>query len=353
MPVDISVDKQSDNSGFDMYSKAIKSYCAVSFGQKKKTTNLESRTYSRNHFYPDYKKVPDGFKYTDTSYPLNADGIDKKGKLGPKHDIENEQVTVIDREKDTHFQNLKSDFDSYLAANLSENKNFDWLSKTKRDKIIIKNGVDYLRENYFPKDADENLFMLEGTESFVGDVYSQKLNICRHNAFLLKMLVEDYDVNLGIQGGFAFAPNGQGAHVWNVYKNQKTKKYEPVDVTFKPDSCFYISYDGKPLYTENLSPVRRAELDILSMLKNENLKIGFDKNKELTTSKRSKSADWFMSLKLGDDKNLDIDSIDKKQKYSLADENLVKVGSDSGENDISEFHLYKPASLFHVNIEND
>ncbi len=278
----------------------ISALAFVSFGQKKQQINLESRKFSKEDKFPDYKKVPNGFKYIGTKSLVNEYSINKKGSLESCY-TEPEQVTVVDRNNDENFQKIKQDYDEKAKVWLNFIKD-NKLTKQQRDKFLIFNTLEYIRllkQNKTictPINTTNN--KQNENEQLLGDVFAEKSNVCRHNSFLAKLLLEDYNVPLGIQAGYIISPIGSGNHCWNSY-TEKNGKQRPFDASFINGDCWYFGFDGKPMYSDNLPKETQPIFDILNMQVGDTLLIGHDKNNNIITSKCINSSnDYFAKLHL-------------------------------------------------------
>lgn len=304
----------------------------VSFGQKKMQVNIESRSFSKNDFFPEHKKVPDGFKFNKNMKMSAPERIDKKGNLTKEYDLKIDQITLIDRHNDEKLKEIKKDFSKELKFWNYELSEVGKMSKIDKDDYIVLGAVDYVRklrksfiyqDSSLEKNTKEDL---AGKESYLGDVFASRANVCRHNSFLMKMLLED-QIPLGVQAGYIIAPEGSGFHCWNVYKNKEEKIYEPIDVTFDKGKCWYFDYSGKPLYTENMSPKQQLEFDVLSMQVGDELFIGFDEDNNVVTNKTDKNADFVYRLRLPAYDSLDVATIGKYEEspydFTLDENNSV------------------------------
>ncbi len=285
----------------------------ISFGKKQLQINMESRAFSKNDYFPDYKKVPDGFKYNETKRLYADEGITKKGSLGKHFYPDKEQITIVDRQRDSNLKTIKADYKKVADTYLVELKQDKALSKKQKNELLIENTVNYVRglkQSPLVDELYEPSIPIAGRESYLGDVFACKKNVCRHNAFLTKLLLEDYNIPLAVQSGYIISPYGSGHHCWNTNKDSSNKE-KPYDASFQNGECWYFKFDGSPLYLDNLPLQKQTEYDVLTMQVGDELMLGFDEEDNVISSKTNENASFFAKLYLDEFDTLMIERPDE------------------------------------------
>ena len=335
---------------------------SISFGKNKKQVNIDSRSYCLKNHYPSYKKVPDGFKFAQSKKIYAPEAITKKGTLGADYDSENEQVTLIDRNKDITFQEIKNKYDLEMIDWQKQLNKTKGLTKSDRHEFLILNTVDYVRSlknSEFMDDlANENDIAddLDGRQSYLGEVFALGENVCRHNSFMTKLLLEDYNVPVGIQAGYIISEYGSGYHVWNTYtdKNDVTTTY---DASFPNRDCWYFNYDGDSLYTDNLTKERQTLFDVVSMQVGDEIMLGFDEKNDVVTDKMDKNAKFFARLKLEEPDQMHISSPNQNDEgpydYTLDEKNNVVFYNKDNNEKVFEFPYANLSYFLKVRMTSD
>lgn len=289
------------------------SAAVISFGRKKKMINLDSKKYSETIYFPNYKKVPDGFKYLESHSEFSDKGITKKGELDEIYKNQKEQVTLIDRRKDENFCEIKKDFDSNVEKwkdefKLSGQEKFYW------KRFLLLKSAEYIK-NINPVPLSERIQNnlsndnIHPSQIYLGDIYKEKSNVCRHDAFLLKLLLEDYDVPVGIQSGRALYQNQIGAHTWNVLKTANGQIL-PFDVNADISDVWHFDFDGNVLYKETMLRSRLTKLDLLSMQLDDKLYLGAEETGAVVSNKMNPNADFFVEVTTDKDANYNFKLLD-------------------------------------------
>lgn len=291
----------------------------ISFGQKKKTVNLESRKYSYVCEFPSYKKVPDGFKHCSGNSSKYIPLITKKGILIPSAAKYMGQITVFDRHKDLKYQEIQAKYDQNVKIWKDEWKAEGGKLNSEWKQVLINKTAEYIRNiNTEPLNVRvrhlESDYDINHKESYLGDVYAKRENVCRHDAFLFKMLLEDYGINAGINSGFVLGSNGINNHTWNELTDENGRKI-PYDVNFDNLNTYYFTdIHGDYLYKDTFSPVQKTQFDILSLQFGEKIKLGFDDKNNLVSSKMNDNADFFVTAELTPEPEIKFELI-KDTKY--------------------------------------
>ncbi len=317
----------------------------ISFGQKSKQTNIESRNFSNKDYFPSHAKVPDGFKYIGTKSFVSNYAITKKGDLENYYKNRGEQVTVIDSRKDLLFNSIKKDYSEY-AKEWEKQALEKKLSKSQRDKFLIGNTLAYIKSlkhsNFIEElGLQKNNILKNNNEEYLGTIFQKKENVCRHNSFLAKLLLEEHNVALGIQSGYIICETGSGNHCWNIY-NDKNKNIIPFDTSFINEDCWYFDYNGKPLYENSLPKGKQAEFDVINMQIGDTLLLGLDENENIVTNKTSTGAKKYIAkLHLGEFDNMDISdpegNNESDYEYKLDNKGNVILFNTKNEQEIFKF----------------
>ncbi len=353
---------KADSYSNQRLSSAYNYAAFVSFGKNKHQINIDSKNYSLKDYYPEYKKVPNGFKYIGTKKLYAAESITKKGTLGSFYNPELEQVTIIDRSKDRGLKIIKNDFSNEIAKWQTELHDCKGFTKDENDEFIILKTLDYIRDLKYSKSIDwrgvekNPSKELEGKESYLGEVFAAGKNVCRHNAFLSKILLEDHNVALGVQSGYIISPYGSGHHCWNTHK-EKDGLVIPYDASFPDNDCWYFSYGGEPLYVENLTKQKQSLFDVLSMQIGDEILLGFDEEGDVVTNKTDENAKYFARLKLEESDQMYISSItpdeDSPYDYTLDEKNNVLFYDKENNQTVFEFPFSNLTFFLKVRMSAD
>ena len=235
-------------------------------------------------------------------------------------------------------------------------------TKAEKDEYLILNTVDYVRSLKHSELVEQlnnrNNYQsdFEGKETYLGDIFASGQNVCRHNSFMVKLLLEDSNIPVGIQSGYIISPFGSGHHCWNTYKNSDNT-YTPYDVTFDQNQCWYFSYAGDPFYINNLPKERQALFDVLSMQVGDQLLLGFDEDNSVVTNKMNDSANFFAKLYLSEPDQMNISSLSKDEDglydYTLDDKNNVIFYNTQNAESVFEFPFSNLVFFLKVRASSD
>ncbi|MDD3012327.1 MAG: hypothetical protein PHC34_01320 [Candidatus Gastranaerophilales bacterium] len=296
-----------DSRGFNYmsYSSNLTTGQLISFQAKQKAVDDISKDFDKTHYFPDDETVPDGFKINGNLYLVG--------------NMKN-QVTVIDRKKDKDLQEI---FQAYQSQIPEWQKEFERISKrplSVQEQFAIEEGkmqkldwqtflisntksfiVSYSR---FPVAKSMKILeKLAGKETYMGEILKSGLGVCRHEAFLFKLLMETQGIPVACQAGFRMDTGEpydemfQG-HLWNVIKKGNAQHIEDI-ADRRSDKRQYLDTNFDYLYFDKSKPLSLEEKfkqDILDMQPGQNLQIGLDKDNNLVTEKTNPNADFGLKL---------------------------------------------------------
>jgi len=290
----------------------------ISFQAKKKTVNCESRDFTKSNYFPAHKKVPDGFKIGEYIDPVLKYTIDSRGRI--LHDPKLNQITVIDRKKDKNLQEIFQEYQSQIPEWREE---FERISKRPlswQDEFAIQEGKmqkldwrTYLIDNtksfinsYSELSQEEcinRLEMFAGEEAYLGEIIKSGIGVCRHCAFLFKLLMETQGIPVGCQTGFLM-DSGEPynsmfrGHIWNTRKKGNTVQIEDV-ANRRTNERQYLDTNFDHLYGNKsglLPSEERFKQDILDIQPGRSIKLGLDKKGNPVTDKTNPDADFGLKL---------------------------------------------------------
>jgi len=299
----------------------------ISFQAKKKTVNGDSRDFTKNHYFPAHKKVPDGFKIDEERSLNHKYTIDSRGRILFKPDTN--QVTTVDRKKDEALREILEEYENKVSAwqkefvKINPNRFQNWREQFKKKterknckqdwKTFLSHKPDWQtflinKTTRFVKsyselpmeEAEKGLEMLEGEETYLGEIMEAGFGICRHNSFLFKLLMETQSIPVACQTGIYMDTDKPyhsmfDVHMWNVIKKGNSPHIQDVSLGIKDESR-YLSLEYDPLYTNKSRPLfleEKFEQDILDMQPGQAIRIGLDKKGNLVTDKMNPKAEFF------------------------------------------------------------
>lgn len=225
-----------NNSAYNNYGKYI------AFGARLKYTNIIAHNFSQTGFFPAHRKVPDGLKFFSRFYNNQkmSSPINSRGCINT---IKPEQITIVDRKKDkdliflinaykNFMKEIKSDFGSTVR------KSTEWRDILKENTELFINTLpttDFVKKTDLLTNKD-----IEDKEVYLGEIFKNNLAVCRHRAFLNKLLLETQGIDVGIQDGYVIKDNNSVkdwffGHSWN------TDKKQIYDISWNADKSNYMN----------------------------------------------------------------------------------------------------------------
>ena len=137
-------------------------------------------------------------------------------------------------------------------------------------------------------------------ETYLGEIIKRGIGVCRHKAFLFKLLMETQNISVGCQTGFYMNENkipisdSIGGHMWNF-----DEKHNIIDCShYLPLQSNYLdnNYDFLYVKNSNLTPREQLKWDIRNLQPGEKLWIGLDENGALTSHIRNPEANFTLLL---------------------------------------------------------
>ena len=185
-----------------------------------------SRTFAETRRLSPKTIIPDGFKLLQYSWST----IDPQGKV-INQVFGRDQITVIDRKKDEALQRIFRKYQMRIPEWKKEHQQIKRKEKVHKswEDFLIQKTYDFIALYYrYSSSNDEKKIIieqLEGNETFLGNIIESGVGVCRHNAFLIKLLMETQKIPVGCQAGFFnISSSDFRPHIWN-YKVIKGKTH--------------------------------------------------------------------------------------------------------------------------------
>jgi len=308
--------------------------------------NRISRNFSKNLEFPAHMKIPDGFKFVDRFVSDETNKLVQLTKKGHcSCNATNLQITVVDRNKD---KALKSIIEEYKQLVPLWKESYQELAQ-KYPYTYKGHGVTsrYLKEDYylaektmefvhsFAEEIDNDEYKLlnekfGGKESYLGDIIMSGLAVCRHEACLNKILLDEIGIKSSINHGCILELNSRNilnsdvqGHSWNiVHLKSGEALFDPANQqSFYLDNRYqaYQSYCYRNNdYTPAL-PINKIFLNTFDLQPGQTIKIGLDSKGELIPIKADDNRKHVLEIEWTEDNMFEIRKVDKKIEVTCFD----------------------------------